>query len=168
MTIQLKLIFLISYDNTTSHLREALISNKRIGVELISSSNQMINVLISNKRIDKWLFTTVYASIVTCIRHKFWNDLKEISSRHHFPWLSAEDFNELSNNQEMRRGASVNTPGNSSINSFLEECCLIDLGATVVKHTWSDGRSGSYRFRECLDISFCCPAWCEAFPKTIV
>ncbi|XP_060675556.1 uncharacterized protein LOC132804988 [Ziziphus jujuba] len=51
---------------------------------------------------------------------------------------------------------------------LIAECSLIDLGATVPKFTWSNGKPGNQLTRERLDKAFCSADWRKMFPDAIV
>lgn len=66
-------------------------------LDLISSSNEMVNVLIKDKCWVWWLFTVIYASPIKNIRCKLRDALREIKNLNMFPWLIGGDFIEVRN-----------------------------------------------------------------------
>lgn len=138
-----------------------------LNIEVISSSNPMVNVLVTDRVKGDWLLTALYASPINNFRQRLWEAFKKISAFNTLLWLFAGDFNEISNLRKKKHGMEINIPSNKGINSLLEDCYLIHLGTIAPKYTWSNGRFGNGLIKEGLDKAFCNVDWGSALPNAI-
>ncbi|XP_048493087.1 uncharacterized protein LOC125493650 [Beta vulgaris subsp. vulgaris] len=106
--------------------------------------NHSQHLTVEIKRIgdDPWLFSAIYASPDSSLRHDLWRELEKIKHQYTGPWLLAGDFNETSNVRE--RNGSESSEMQRRCRAFanwIENNELIDLGCTGPEHTWSRGLS---------------------------
>lgn len=62
-------------------------------VELLSSMDRAIHLLITNNSGQKWCFTVVYASPNEIMRKHLWENMKLVSDNMVMPWLATSDLN---------------------------------------------------------------------------
>ncbi|XP_048496402.1 uncharacterized protein LOC125495662 [Beta vulgaris subsp. vulgaris] len=100
--------------------------------------NHSQHLTVEIKRIgdDPWLFSAIYASPDSSLRHDLWRELEKIKNQYTGPWLLAGDFNETSNVRE--RNGSESSEMQRRCRAFanwIENNELIDLGCTGPEHT---------------------------------
>lgn len=76
-------------------------------MEVLSATDQMINVLVLVKRnLDSdWFFSAIYASPNVQKRKRLWELIGAISNNHNLPWLLAGHLNEITSGDEKYGGA---------------------------------------------------------------
>lgn len=130
-------------------------------LEMVSFSNQIINVLVKDNRKGWCLFIAIYACPIGV-------SFKEISGINKFPWLAARDFNEVSIARDKSGGAVFSQSSSAGCNDHVHDCYLMDLGDIGSKFTWSNCRSRGHLIRERFEKALCYAKWRECFPQAMV
>ncbi|KAL8151049.1 hypothetical protein V2J09_020857 [Rumex salicifolius] len=110
-----------------------------------------------------WLLSVIYASPNPSSREELWRRLLDFSGSNATPWLLMGDFNETRLLSE-RTGDSDNMRRRcEKFNNWIDEMCLVDIGFSGPKYTWSRGREHSTRICARLDRGLCNIEWHTLF-----
>lgn len=143
-----------------------LSSDNRISISILESNAQAVTICIKCGR-AKWVCSLVYASPTPSTRDQFWLYLEDLRGRIMDPWLLLGDFNEVLLPSEVRGGVFCSNRARR-FSEVLENCTLVDLGATGSRYTW---RRSSNRIRTVfkrLDRAVSDCDWRNSFPEAFV
>lgn len=117
-----------------------LTNDNRFSITILDSFHQVNSVGI---RCDdkEWVCTAVYASPIPSIRSNLWSHLNNLRSLVTCPWLLVGDFNEILLPSEVKGGNFLLSRANQFA-QVLDECKLLDLGASGSKFTWCKNNQG--------------------------
>ncbi|GAB2216256.1 hypothetical protein Droror1_Dr00024026 [Drosera rotundifolia] len=101
------------------------------------------------------------------LREELWNYLVDLRHRIVDPWLALGDFNEICTPGEVVGSAFCEARAMKMI-SMMDECNLIDLGATGSKFTWERKKDGHRELAKRLDRALGDFSWLHAFPEAYV
>ena len=94
-------------------------------------------VTICIKKTDFMLFcSAIYGSPQLVNREKLWSYLIYICKDILSPWVMIGDFNEVLHPSEIKRGIFTSRQA-EKFSNMMEQCNLIDLGATGSTYTWT-------------------------------
>ncbi|KAJ7949855.1 reverse transcriptase [Quillaja saponaria] len=128
-----------------------------VQLQVLSSSDQVINVLIFDTTGFDWVLSAVYAKPSLAGRHVLWNFLDGCGFYASHPWLLLGDFNDTVSAEESSNPLVVNR--SNHFLSWINRNCLIDLSFYGPKFTWTNGRKGKALNRKRLDRGLCNSDW---------
>ncbi|XP_045810455.1 uncharacterized protein LOC123904892 [Trifolium pratense] len=140
-----------------------------LDVEVIVNHFQFLHlkVILQNKKC--FFFSPVYASPREEGRHELWRELKTISRGMVGEWLLAGDFNDIANPSEKKGGLPAQQRKCDKFVDRINDCNLIDCGATGPKFTWRGPVfQNKDRIFERLDRAFSNDEWRLGFPNAVV
>ncbi|KAI9077290.1 hypothetical protein K1719_040734 [Acacia pycnantha] len=108
---------------------------------------------------SRCLFTAIYGSPQKQFRRYLWDDLSQLASSIHSPWLLVGDFNAILSANERRGRSSRRAQGCASFNKFIHYNGFLDMGSTSPSFTW---KRGTLLMR--LDRAICNSDWVQSFP----
>lgn len=133
---------------------------------LLDSFHQAITFKVSRGNCS-WICSTVYASPIPSTREALWKHLKTARSSFDPPWFLAGDFNQILLPSEVRGGNFIMSRANMFA-QVLEECNLVDLGASGNLFKWHRNGNGIRRMAKILDRVVVDCVWRRAFPEAMV
>ncbi|KAL9141797.1 hypothetical protein ABFS82_14G128000 [Erythranthe guttata] len=148
-------LFGLSVDKVGQAGGLAIFWQKTTHVELLSYSNNHIDVMIGNEEGQlKWRCTEIYGFPKLNRRSHTCELIRTLNSQYDIPWLVGGDFNEILANSE-KSGGSPRLPSSiAAFRSALDECGLSDLGFTGPNFTWTNRREAPNTIKCRLDR--CC------------
>ncbi|XP_061339719.1 uncharacterized protein LOC133286328 [Gastrolobium bilobum] len=108
----------------------------RAEVQAIQQTNQYIHMKVTLVDSLSFLCTAVYGSPHEGNRHLMWEDLIQLSSLIHEPWIMAGDFNDIKASSEKNGGSSPDIAKCQRFLSFLDRCQVEDVDCVGSKYTW--------------------------------
>lgn len=113
-----------------------------VSVNPMATNNQHITVEINKIGETPWLFSAIYASPESSVRHDLWAELEEIKRNYSGPWLLGGDFNDTTSMSERNGvGGSEMQRRCRLFSEWVNANGLIDLGFSGSPHTWFRGES---------------------------
>ena len=141
---------------------------KDFDLQVMSSSQNHIDVLINKGKENVWHFTGFYGAPETQLRSESWDLLRDLNNRFSVLWLCGGDFNELLKSHEKLGGRLRSYGQMQKFREVLDECGLCDLGFVGNKFTWFKTFPGGGVVWERLDRAVSSAAWYDMFPATKV
>ncbi|XP_058766533.1 uncharacterized protein LOC131640142 [Vicia villosa] len=140
-----------------------------VHLQLERSEEQYIHLKVKQNNGHEWLFTAIYASPNDTKRRLIWDQLKNMASNIHLPWLLAGDFNNIAFASEKKGGAQAYSRKCKVFRNNIEECSLMDLGACGPAYTWCGPIfHRGQRIYERLDRALSNESWRLEFHEAIV
>jgi len=137
-------------------------------LDVESSSQNHIDVVINKGKADAWRFTGIYGAPETHLRLVFWDLIRGLYRQCSLPWLCGGDFNEILKSHE-KSGGRLRPQGQiDQFREVLDECNLIDLGYSGNKFTWSKSYPNGGMVWERLDKAVGSVDWYDLYPATCV
>ncbi|KAJ7971829.1 Endonuclease/exonuclease/phosphatase [Quillaja saponaria] len=137
-----------------------------VQLQVLSSFDQVINVLISDTTGFDWVLSAVYAKPSLAGRHVLWNFLNGCGFCASHPWLLLGDFNDIVSAEESFNPLIVNR--SNHFLSWINRNYLINLGFSGPKFTWTNGRKGIALIKERLDRGICNSDWRVHFKEGFI
>ena len=141
---------------------------KDFDLQVMSSSQNHIDVLINKGKENVWHFTGFYGAPETQLRSESWDLLRDLNNRFSVLWLCGGDFNELLKSHEKLGGRLRSYGQMQKFREVLDECGLCDLVFVGNKFTWFKTFPGGGVVWERLDRAVSSAAWYDMFPATKV
>ncbi|KAK6145264.1 hypothetical protein DH2020_022084 [Rehmannia glutinosa] len=134
-------------------------------IQLLSYSDNHINVLVHLRDVDSWRLTGFYGFLERCKRCQSWDLIRSLYKQSSLPWCCIGDFNDLLNPSEKR--GSIEHPQwlLSGFRTAIDDCYLWDLGICGYPFTWERGRGTENWVEERLDRAFASQTWLALFPN---
>ena len=108
-----------------------------LNLDVESSFQNHIDVVINKGKENTWHFTGIYGAPETQLRSDFWDLIRGLYRQCSLPWLCGGDFNEILKSPE-KSGGQLRPYGQmDQFREVLDECNLLDLGYSENKFTWS-------------------------------
>ncbi|KAK3006808.1 hypothetical protein RJ639_015769 [Escallonia herrerae] len=140
-----------------------------VDLEITNKNCNLINALIfSDPPNSPWMLTAVYGPPHWGTKRKFWDDLDMLAQTFRGPWVCFGDFNAISNQMEKKGGRPVHSSSSGSINGFIDNNQLVDLGFSGNPFTWSNNRPLAANIKERLDKAYANIQWRSLFPDASV
>ena len=76
-----------------------------VNLEVVDSSNYYIDTLIEKGTNNEWRFIGFYGEPKTSRRTEAWDILRSLNHHSQVSWLCAGDFNEITGQDERKKGA---------------------------------------------------------------
>ncbi|KAL8152326.1 hypothetical protein V2J09_010086 [Rumex salicifolius] len=133
-----------------------------------TSRVQLEEVDVHGQVVTKWLFSAIYASLAPQSREELWRRLLEFNNPEMFPWLLMGDFNETKNLEEPTGTSDEMRRRCSKFNSWIDEMCMMELGYSGARFTWSRGLDPETRTCARLDCGLCDLPWRSQFPDAAI
>lgn len=113
---------------------------------------------------QKWICTSIYASIKANIRANFWQHLGDLSRGIDLPWLLLGDWNEILIPGE-QKGCLFSHFRAASFGNVPDVCGLLDLNTTGGKFTWHRTQG---QMAKKLDRGLANLQWRLGFPEAFI
>ena len=139
-----------------------------VQLNLIRSHSQYVTMEVSQRGLQPWFFTAVYASPMGHVREALWGELERFAGSIAVPWLLAGDFNETKNLNERDHDLEDMARRCSKFSNMIENNELIDLGFSGPRYTWARGRTVQTRKSARLDRALCNSMWRTHFQEAAV
>ena len=97
------------------------------------------------------MFTGFYGEPVSWRRHEAWLKLSALNIHPTIPWLCADDFNEITRQQEKVGRAPRGHNQMQLFRNIINECGFMDLGFVGLRFTWSKHFTDGHSIWEWLD-----------------
>ncbi|XP_059310080.1 uncharacterized protein LOC132061248 [Lycium ferocissimum] len=111
-------------------------------MEVLKETDQMLSFKLSSlDGAQDVIMTVTYASTDRGTRIALWEDLCDISTHMHLPWLVGGDFNVITEAAEKYGGLPVQFAEAEDFRHCIDSSKLVDLGFTGSMYTWWNGRS---------------------------
>ncbi|XP_045791653.1 uncharacterized protein LOC123886374 [Trifolium pratense] len=131
-----------------------------IQVQLIQNDFHFLHVQVSEKDMEPWLLTVVYASPRENERQDTWQLLKQLATSINTPWLMMGDFNEIAYPNEKKGGAPADVRKCQTFNSWINDCNLLEVTTAGTRFTWRGPKwNGRDRVFKKLDRVLCNVDW---------
>lgn len=132
--------------------------------EVIDSSQNHIDVIISETNLMKWRLTCYYGFPERERRRQAWDFLRLLSSNSNLPWCVLGDFNDLLCGKD-KKGKHLH-PQNllDGFKAAIEDCGLNEVDLTGGLYTWEKSKGTKEWVRERLDRAFASNTWWSLFP----
>lgn len=140
----------------------ALFWKQDINLQILSSSKNVIDTLISHKG-SSFFASFIYGNPDSSQRSSVWDQLISLSLTRNSAWILAGDFNEIIDNSEKSGGPERAEGSFGAFRNMLTNCDLFDLKHTGVSLSWR-GRRRSHLVYCRLDRVLVNPAWSDYFP----
>ncbi|CAJ2658994.1 unnamed protein product [Trifolium pratense] len=115
---------------------------------------------VSEKGMEPWLLTVIYASPRENERHDTWQLLRHLATSINKPWLVMGDFNEIAYPDEKKGGAPVDVKKCQIFNSWINDCNLLEVTTARTRFTWRGPKwNGRDRVFKKLDRVLCNVDW---------
>lgn len=131
----------------------AMMWNKSIQLELVSSSNNHVDTKVKYGEGGTWIrVTDIYGVPEVDQRHRTWNLIRQLSTDPGMPWYIGGDFNEILRDSVKLQGGRIRLPRQmNDFNLALTESWLYDLSFEGYPFTWSNNREAHRTVRYHLD-----------------
>ncbi|KAJ8437791.1 hypothetical protein Cgig2_013710 [Carnegiea gigantea] len=139
-----------------------------VQLNIVTSSEQYITMLVSHNSGETWLFSTIYANPYESQREELWTDMEDFSHTHTTPWLLAGDFNKTRNMEERRNYSEGLQRRCTKFDHWIENNGLMDLGYTGPPFTWNRGSNPATGKSARLDRALCNRQWRLRFEEARV
>ena len=117
---------------------------KPVHIEVISSSLNHIDTIVSRNPETQWQFTSIYGFMEVARKPETWSRIRSLHRSVSLPWLCTRDFNEILWSHE-KLGLGPRQEGcMKAFRNVLDECGLKDLGYMGDKFTWKGKRQEGY------------------------
>ena len=146
----------------------ALLWMEEIELHVQTFTLNHIDALIMNDTNNPWRLTGFYGWPDEMMKHKSWQLLKHLHTRHSIPWLCCGDFNEILNSNEKQGRLPKPIALMQQFRATLLQCRLVDLGFQGNIYTWNNGRDGVDFVQERLDRACATVEWRDMFPQAQV
>lgn len=133
---------------------------------VVDCFHQIVTISIK-KGAHIWWCSAVYASPIPSIRDQLWEHLGTLRALVQGPWLLMENFNEILLPSEVR-GGTFNMRRAQKLGAAMDNCGLLDLGATGHFFTWTKRANGVPPMSKRLDRAIADCEWRNRFPKAFV
>ncbi|CAJ2644330.1 unnamed protein product [Trifolium pratense] len=131
-----------------------------IQIQLIQNNFHFLHVQVSEKGMEPWLLTVIYASPRENERHDTWQLLRHLATSINKPWLVMGDFNEIAYPDEKKGGAPVDVKKCQIFNSWINDCNLLEVTTAGTRFTWRGPKwNGRDRVFKKLDRVLCNVDW---------
>ncbi|CAJ2654248.1 unnamed protein product [Trifolium pratense] len=131
-----------------------------IQIQLLQNNFHFFHVQVSEKDMEPWLLTVVYASPRENERHDTWHLLRQIATYINMPWLMMGDFNEIAYPNEKKGGAPADVTKCQNFNSWINDCNLLEVTTAGTRFTWRGPKwNGRDRVFKKLDRVLCNVDW---------
>ncbi|GAU49878.1 hypothetical protein TSUD_408170 [Trifolium subterraneum] len=118
------------------------------------------NDTVSEKDIEPWLLTVIYASPRENERHDTWQLLRQLATSINKPWLMMGDFNEIAYPDEKKGGAPANVKKYQIFNNWINDCNLLEVTTAGTRFTWRGPKwNGRDKVFKKLDRVLCNVDW---------
>lgn len=135
-------------------------------ISVMEVYQQAVTVSV-RKSSREWFCMAVYASLIPVSRELFWAYLSHLRANINGLWLLMGDFNGILLPSEVKGGHySLNNA--SKFAGMMEECGLLDLGATSSSFTWYRKNEGLHRISKRLERAISDCNWRNMFPEAYV
>ncbi|XP_031101977.1 uncharacterized protein LOC116005882 [Ipomoea triloba] len=131
--------------------------------DLLSYSNNHIDVVVNVTSKPPWRLTCFYGYPERARRQQAWDFLRDLKRRSSLPWVVIGDFNDLACHSEKIGGAGHPENLIRGFNDALQDCELFDLGYRGYGFTWERGRGTDHWIEERLDRAVCTPDWRDLY-----
>ena len=143
----------------------ALLWMEEIELHVQTFTLNHIDAMIMNDTNNPWRLTGFYGWPDEMMKHKSWQLLKHLHTRHSIPWLCCGDFNEILNSNEKQGRLPKPIALMQQFRATLLQCRLVDLGFQGNIYTWNNGRDGDDFVQERLDRACATVEWRDMFPQ---
>ncbi|KAK2356470.1 hypothetical protein QL285_093800 [Trifolium repens] len=131
-----------------------------IQIQLIKNDFHFLHVQVSEKEMEPWLLTVVYASPRENERQDTWQLLRQLAYSINKLWLMMGDFNEIAHPDEKKGGAPVDVRKCQIFNSWINDCNLLEVTTAGSRFTWRGPKwNGRDRVFKKLDRVLCNIDW---------
>lgn len=138
----------------------------RVSVDTISVNPQVIHVKIQRNGYADWVLSALYAKPNPRLKEILWEGLKDFAAEINHPWAVIGDYNDIANVGESRSiGPDNSHSQRRKFSANINECKLMEIGASGPKFTWSNGRQGNANIQKRLDRGLCNEEWQALFPE---
>ncbi|KAI5399035.1 hypothetical protein KIW84_064415 [Lathyrus oleraceus] len=103
---------------------------------LLQKHFQFLHVSIKSGDEASWNLTAVYASPRPDGKKALWQELMKLTTKTDTGWLLGRDFNDIKDKSEKHGGIPPSDKKCALFHERLNDCKLIDLGASGHKFTW--------------------------------
>jgi hypothetical protein len=142
---------------------------RMIEIDVLFKHFQFLHLKVKMQSGKLFFFSPVYASPREEGRHELWRELKNISRGMVGEWLLAGDFNDIAHPSEKRGGIPAQQRRCDKFVDRINECNLIDCGASGPKFTWRGPTfQNGDRIFERLDRALSNDDWRLGFPNAAV
>ena len=152
----------------------ALFWKQSFQVEVLSSSNRMIDTKVKAGNIDCFM-TFVYGDPVRQRRHEVWNVLKTIGLSRNGGWGLISDFNEIMNGHEKLSGPDSIESSFYQFRSMARSCRIKEIPSSGERLSWAgvrevitNGVKENVWIQCRLDRAFGNAEWFRIFPRSHV
>ena len=109
-------------------------------IDVLQKHDQFIHLRVMQCNAEPWLFTAVYGSPRANERNILWDGLNRIGTTVTVPWLVSGDFNDFLHATDKYGGAPIRGSKCVKFRSWVQNCCMMDLGFQGPRFTWERGR----------------------------
>lgn len=104
-------------------------------MEVLLNDWKFLSLKVTLGNLSNFIFTAVYLSPNSTIRHGLCEKLSGIAAMNNGPWLIAGDFNEVLHPWEKSSGVVPRHDGRKRFKCWVEEYGMRDLGSRGSKYT---------------------------------
>ncbi|XP_074352931.1 uncharacterized protein LOC141692091 [Apium graveolens] len=133
-------------------------------VDLLSISDNHIDIAISENGVHTWRLTGFYGEPDRSKRRRTWELLKNLSRDSNLSWCTIGDMNNILSQSDKRGGAPYPQWLLEGFNETVMEAGLTDLELYGHKFTWERGRNTDAWIEIRLDRALATESWLQLFP----
>jgi hypothetical protein len=143
----------------------ALLWKNTITCNVISYSQNFINVEVGSDRWSHWRFTGFYGFPDHDRRRESWDLLRALATDTSLPWCVMGDFNDMLSEEDKRGGTPQPHWLIRGFREAVQDSGLIDLPMDGYPFTWTKGRRVLNPTEERLDRAMATQSWLDEFPQ---
>ncbi|XP_074358745.1 uncharacterized protein LOC141698038 [Apium graveolens] len=133
-------------------------------VDLLSISDNHIDIAISENGVHTWRLTGFYGEPDRSKRRRTWELLKNLSRDSNLPWCTIGDMNNILSQSDKRGGAPYPQWLLEGFNKTVMEAGLTDLELYGHEFTWERDRNMDAWIEIRLDRALATESWLQLFP----
>ena len=146
----------------------ALLWKEEIKVDVQTSSDNHIDVVVDKGMDDTWQITGFYGNPDFVSREDSWSLIRDLSRCFSLPWVCIGDFNEILRAEEKQGWLDRPERQIQGFRDALDFCSLRDIGYNGFPFTWCNRRPGDHNIWVRLDRGVASVDWLLKFPTTRV
>ncbi|GLT61710.1 hypothetical protein SLA2020_343970 [Shorea laevis] len=143
--------------------------DSRLSMDILSTNNQAIHVVIqvSNNPLFlfNWFFSGIYGRPQFEIRNMLWQELFAMANIIQGPWMIIGDFNDVVDQSVKFGGNEISQTRAQDYLDCMNNCDMVDLGFIGNRFTWVNMRFSSQLIKERLDRVWANIDWKLSFPN---
>ena len=141
-----------------------LIWREAVDINLLSLSNNHIDVEVHITGDQPWRLTGFYGEPNRNLRSRTWNLLRTLARDSNLPWCIIGDMNNIVSQNDKKGGAAYRQNLIDGFNNVLDEIQVADLELNGHPYTWERGRNTDAWIETRLDRALANSIWCQLFP----